>query len=76
MRSRGSTFWAAALWAQSCCLICSALRFSAASRYSGATAFGSTSFWATLCVAKIGPAANAKQNKKDLKLSSTGWRLV
>jgi hypothetical protein len=49
-------------------MICSALRFSAASRYSGATALGSTSFWATLCVAKIGPTANAKQNKKGFKL--------
>jgi hypothetical protein len=27
-------------------------------------------------VARIGPAANAKQNKKVFKLSSTGWRLV
>jgi hypothetical protein len=41
VRSRGSTCSAAALWAQSCCPICCALRFSAASRYSGATAFGS-----------------------------------
>jgi len=76
VRSRGSTFSAAALWAQSCCLICSALRFSAASRYSGATVLGSTSFSARLCVANIGPVANAKQNKKNLKLRSTGWRLV
>jgi hypothetical protein len=45
--------------------------FSAASRYSGATALGSTSFWATLWVAKIGSTANTKRNKKGLKLGST-----
>jgi hypothetical protein len=46
VRSRGITFSARALCAHSCCLSCSARRFSAASRYSGATAVGSTSFWA------------------------------
>lgn len=48
VRSRGITFSLSALLAQVCCLICSARRFSAASRYSGATLFGSTNFcdWA------------------------------
>jgi hypothetical protein len=39
-------FSSSALRAQSRCLICSARRFSAASRYSGATLAGSTSFCA------------------------------
>src|SRR3954471_21831888 len=46
VRSRGMIFSAFALVAQSRCLICSARRFSAASRCSGATVVGSTSFWA------------------------------
>jgi hypothetical protein len=46
-RSRGITFSFSALRAQSCCLSCSALRFSAALRYSGATFAGSTSFYAS-----------------------------
>jgi hypothetical protein len=44
IRSRGITFSSAAFFAQLCCNICSARRFSAASRYSGATLVGSTSF--------------------------------
>lgn len=44
VRSRGMTFATSALCAHSRCLICSARRFIAASRYSGATVAGSTSF--------------------------------
>jgi hypothetical protein len=46
VRSRGITFSAMALCVHSYCLSCSTRRFSAASWYSGATAVGSTSFWA------------------------------
>ncbi len=42
----GRTFSSSTLWRHSALLICSARRFSAATRYSGATASGSTSFWA------------------------------
>src|SRR6202011_1322508 len=46
MRSLGNTLATSALCAHSRCLICSARRASAAARFSGATLFGSTSFWA------------------------------
>jgi hypothetical protein len=57
VRSRGITFSSTALCAHACCLSCSARRFSATSRYSGATVVGSTSF-----CAKAGTVNNERTN--------------
>jgi len=68
VRSRGNTFAVSAFFAQSRCLICSARRFSAASRYSGATAEGSTSF-----CARAGAVSANETNvtrMKDFKIAS------
>ena len=62
MRSRGITFSSTALCAHPCCLSCSARRFSAASRYSGATVVGSTSFCAI-----AGTVNNARTNTVRIK---------
>ena len=69
VRSRGMTFSASAFLAQSRCLICSARRFSAASRYSGATFEGST----RPC-ARAGPASANEMSEmpmKDFKIASS-----
>ena len=74
MRSRGITFSSTALCAHPCCLSCSARRFSAASRYSGATVVGSTSF-----CAKAGTVNNERMNAvlmKGFKVASLKYEFV
>src|SRR5580704_6740602 len=70
VRSRGRTFSFSAFLAQSLCLICSARRFSAASRYSGATVDGSTSF-----SAKDGAVRTSERNVTRIKEFKFSLRL-
>lgn len=64
-RSLGRIFSASACFAHACCLSCSALRFSAASRNSGATLLGSTNLCACTLVMRKREIKNCTDNHDE-----------